>query len=84
MPCSPRTWKYLHVACPNHTLQFQCLTFCLSNAGLYYSRMVEKMLAGNPESSMLRYFDDILIHTSGLEEYLSMLDRIFTKSIKSC
>ncbi len=76
IPCAPRTRKYLFMAAPNKTLVFTRLTFELSNAGYYYSRMVEELLKGVPESACLRYYDDLLVHSKTINEHLKWLDII--------
>ena len=80
--CSPKTRKFLYVASPSRTLQFRRLTFGLSNAGVFYNRMVTKMLEGYPESSVLTYFDDIMIHGACPKDHLRVLRDVLSLHVK--
>ena len=70
------------MASPNRTLQFWRLTFGLLNAGVFYNKMVQKMLEGYPESKVLTYFDDIMVHGSCPYDHLKVLGEVLALHVK--
>lgn len=59
--------------------QFRKLPFGLKNAPSTFERLMDFVLAGLKEESILVYMDDILIASSTIEEHLEKLEMVFKR-----
>ena len=58
------------------------MPFGLKNAGAAYSRMVQNLVRMINHPGVVAYLDDILLHTSNLEQHLRLLDQVLCQHAK--